>query len=100
VPIPKTKRSAAQAEFEYDIEGAANLKANELVNQIRRSTVPKNLTTDTVRSSAPVFLQPAIMRHLDHADRPDCICHRLAFSHRRIELPQLCDNLFRLVSSP
>lgn len=35
VPIPKTKRTAAQAEFEYDIEGGANVKTNDLVNRIR-----------------------------------------------------------------
>ena len=35
VPIPKAKRTAGQAEFEYDIEGNANLKTNDLVNRIR-----------------------------------------------------------------
>lgn len=35
VPIPKAKRTAGQAEFEYDIEGSANVKTNDLVNRIR-----------------------------------------------------------------
>ncbi|MEQ1716792.1 MAG: DEAD/DEAH box helicase family protein, partial [Hyphomicrobium sp.] len=35
VPIPKSKRTVGQAEFEYDIEGNANVKTNDLVNRIR-----------------------------------------------------------------
>jgi type III restriction enzyme len=35
VPIPKAKRTSGQAEFEYDIEGSANVKTNDLVNRIR-----------------------------------------------------------------
>ena len=35
VPIPKPKRTAGQAEFEYDVEGSANVKTNDLVNRIR-----------------------------------------------------------------
>ena len=36
VPIPTARRTAGQAEFEYDIEGSANLRSNDLVNEVRR----------------------------------------------------------------
>ncbi len=35
VPIPKSKRTAGQVEFEYDVEGPTAFRANDLVNRIR-----------------------------------------------------------------
>jgi type III restriction enzyme len=35
VPIPHVRRTAGQAEFEYDVEGSTNVKTTDLVNRIR-----------------------------------------------------------------
>src|SRR5207247_2181888 len=46
------------------------------------------------------LLAPPIIRHLAHADLADCVHHVLALRDQNIHLPQLRDDLFRLVSLP
>src|SRR5262249_32528821 len=46
------------------------------------------------------LLAPPIIRHLAHPDLADCIHHGLALRDQNIDLPQLRDDLFRLVSLP
>src|SRR5262249_39661621 len=46
------------------------------------------------------LLAPPIIRHLAHPDLADCIHHVLALRDQNIELPQLRDDLFRLVPLP
>src|SRR5262249_49765801 len=46
------------------------------------------------------LLAPPIIRHLAHADLADCVHHVLALRDQNIYLPQLGDDLFRLVSLP
>src|SRR4029453_10732442 len=46
------------------------------------------------------LLAPAVLRHLGHADRADRVGHALALRGQNLNLPQLRDNLFRLVSLP
>src|SRR5262249_15216508 len=46
------------------------------------------------------LLPPPIIRHLAHPDLTDCIHHVLALRDQNIDLPQLRDDLFRLVSLP
>src|SRR5262249_45969934 len=46
------------------------------------------------------LLAPPIIRHLAHPDLTDCIHHVLALRDQNIDLPQLRDDLFRLVSLP
>src|SRR5437773_11374684 len=46
------------------------------------------------------LLAPPIIRHLAHADLADCVHHILALRDQDIHLPQLRDDLFRLVSLP
>src|SRR6266480_1501677 len=43
---------------------------------------------------------PPIIRHLAHADLADCVHYVLALREQNIDLPQLRDDLFRLVSLP
>src|SRR5215813_2071547 len=43
---------------------------------------------------------PPIIRHLAHPDLADCVQHILALRDQNIDLPQLRDNLFGLVSLP
>src|SRR5262249_29776534 len=43
---------------------------------------------------------PPIIRYLAHADLADCIHHVLALRDQNIDLTQLRDDLFRLVSLP
>src|SRR5262249_36131177 len=43
---------------------------------------------------------PPIIRHLAHADLADCVHHVLALRDQNIDLPQLRNDLFRLVSLP
>src|SRR5262249_659543 len=50
--------------------------------------------------SPPNSLTPPIIRHLAHADLADCVHHVLALRDQNIDLPQLRDDLFRLVSLP
>src|SRR4030095_14016110 len=46
------------------------------------------------------LLAPPIIRHLAHADLADCVHHVLTLRDQNIHLPQLRDDLFRLVSLP
>src|SRR5262249_61521051 len=46
------------------------------------------------------LLAPPIIRHLAHPDLADCIHHVLALRDQNIDLPQLRDDLLRLVSLP
>src|SRR5262249_53939162 len=46
------------------------------------------------------LLAPPIIRHLTHPDLADCIHHVLALRDQNIDLPQLRNDLFRLVSLP
>src|SRR5262249_24358396 len=46
------------------------------------------------------FLAPPIIRHLAHPDLADCVHHVLALRDQNIDLPQLRNDLFRLVSLP
>src|SRR5262245_19240405 len=46
------------------------------------------------------LLTPPIIRHLAHADLADCVHHVLALRGQNIHLPQLRNDLFRLVSLP
>src|SRR5262249_43821109 len=46
------------------------------------------------------LLAPPIIRYLAHPDLADCIHHVLALRDQNIDLPQLRDDLFRLVSLP
>src|SRR6516225_9198440 len=46
------------------------------------------------------LLAPPIIRHLAHPDLAHCIHHGLALRDQNIDLPQLHDDLFRLVSLP
>src|SRR4029453_2593812 len=46
------------------------------------------------------LLAPPIIRYLAHADLADCVHHVLTLRDQNIPLPQLRDDLFRLVSLP
>src|SRR4029453_15652794 len=46
------------------------------------------------------LLAPPIICHLAHPDLADCVHHVLALRNQNIHLPQLRDDLFRLVSLP
>src|SRR6516164_6193124 len=46
------------------------------------------------------LLAPPIIRHLAHPDLANCVHHVLALRDQNIDLPQLRDDLFRLVSLP
>src|SRR5262249_42295100 len=46
------------------------------------------------------LLAPPIIRHLAHPDLADCVHHVLALRNQNIDLPQLRNDLFRLVSLP
>src|SRR5262249_17827219 len=46
------------------------------------------------------LLAPPIIRHLAHPDLADCVHHVLALRDQNIDLPQLRNHLFRLVSLP
>src|SRR5262249_54350188 len=46
------------------------------------------------------LLPPPIIRHLAHPDLADCVHHVLTLRDQNIDLPQLRDDLFRLVSLP
>src|SRR5262249_7960825 len=46
------------------------------------------------------LLAPPIIRHLAHPDLADCVHHVLTLRDQNIDLPQLRDDLFRLVSLP
>src|SRR5262249_8011381 len=46
------------------------------------------------------LLAPPIIRHLAHPDLADCVHHVLALRDQNIDLPQLRNDLFRLVSLP
>src|SRR5215468_5441016 len=50
--------------------------------------------------SPPNSWPPPIIRHLTHPDLADCIHHVLALRDQNIDLPQLRDDLFGLVSLP
>src|SRR5262249_13228448 len=84
------------------------LLQNELVQrQIRDGLAqPAVLELKVLQALHLLALQPAellappIIRHLAHADLADCIHHRLALRDQNIDLPQLRDDLFRLVSLP
>src|SRR5215813_380154 len=56
------------------------------------------------RFTCSVFSPPnswrPIIRHLTHADLADCVHYVLALREQNIDLPQLRDDLFRLVSLP
>src|SRR5262249_51435291 len=46
------------------------------------------------------LLAPPIIRHLAHPDLADCVHYVLALRDQNIDLPQLRNDLFRLVSLP
>src|SRR5262249_40907200 len=46
------------------------------------------------------LLPPPIIRHLAHPDLADCVHHVLTLRDQNIDLPQLRDDLFMLVSLP
>src|SRR5262249_15749887 len=46
------------------------------------------------------LLAPPIIRHLTHPHLADCLHHVLALRDQNLDLPQLRDDLFRLVSLP
>src|SRR5262249_38998401 len=46
------------------------------------------------------LLAPPIIRHLAHPDLADCVRHGLPLRDQNIDLPQLRNDLFRLVSLP
>src|SRR6476661_3500821 len=46
------------------------------------------------------LLAPPIIRHLAHPDLADCVHQVLALRDQNIDLPQLRNDLFRLVSLP
>src|SRR5215813_7471172 len=50
--------------------------------------------------SPPNSLAPPIIRHLAHPDLADCVHYVLALRDQNIDLPQLRNDLFRLVSLP
>src|SRR5271155_661736 len=49
---------------------------------------------------AAELLAPAIIRDLGNADRPHRVRDRLTLRNQHIDLPQLRDDLFRLVTFP
>src|SRR5262245_47089317 len=49
---------------------------------------------------SPPNRPPPIIRHLAHPDLSDCVHHVLTLRDQNIDLPQLRDDLFRLVSLP
>src|SRR5712675_3610476 len=53
---------------------------------------------DLVALQAAELLAPAVIRHLAHPDRTDRLGHALALRGQNINLPQLGDDLFRLVA--
>src|SRR3954463_8354888 len=55
---------------------------------------------DLIGLEPAVLLPPAIVRHLGHPDGADRIRHRGPLGNQHIDLAQLGDNLFRLVSLP
>src|SRR6266566_574680 len=84
------------------------LLQNELVQrQIRdRLAQPAVLELKVLQTLHLLALQPAellappIIRHLAHPDLADCVHQVLALRDQNIDLPQLRNDLFRLVSLP
>src|SRR2546421_1218183 len=84
------------------------LLQNELVQrQIRdRLAQPAVLEFKVLQALHLLALQPAellappIIRHLAHPDLADCVHQVLALRDQNIDLPQLRNDLFRLVSLP
>src|SRR5260370_38951073 len=85
-----------------------SLLQNELVQrQIRdRLAQPAVLELKVLQALHLLALQPTellappIIRHLAHPDLADCVHHVLALRDQNIDLPQLRNALFRLVSLP
>src|SRR5207244_11427529 len=86
----------------------SRLLQDQLVQrQVRhRTTKPSVLrleilqALDLVALQAAELLAPAVIRHLAHPDRTDRLGHALALRGQNINLPQLGDDLFRLVTLP
>src|SRR5262245_56233522 len=55
---------------------------------------------DLLDLQPPELLAPPIIRHLAHPDLADCVHHVLPLRDQNIDLPQLRNDLFRLVSLP
>src|SRR3990170_8339903 len=53
-----------------------------------------------VRLQTTILLTPAVVRHFAYADRADRIGHALALRRQNVNLAQLGNNLFGLVSLP
>jgi hypothetical protein len=51
-----------------------------------------------IRLHAPVLLAPAIVGNLSDADLPDRVRRRCALRLQHFNLPELCDDLLRLVA--
>src|SRR6516225_2263519 len=86
----------------------SSLLQNELVqrqigNRLAQPAVlePKVLQALHLLGLQPTkLLAPPIIRHLTHADLTDCVHCVLALREQNIDLSQLRDDLFRLVSLP
>ena len=55
---------------------------------------------DLITLQAAELLAPAVIRHLAHPDRADRFRYALTLRGQNINLPQLGDDLFRLVTLP
>jgi hypothetical protein len=89
-------------------DNASGLLQNELVQrQIRDGLAQPAVLERKVLQALHLLgpqpaelLAPPIIRHLTHPDLADCVHHVLALRDQNIDLPQLRDDLFRLVSLP
>src|SRR5262249_38657034 len=104
-PPPAHRRHFDERKIDVSAKG---LLQNELVQrQIgNRLAQPAVLELKVLQALHLLGLQPAellappIIRHLAHPDLADCVRHGLPLRDQNIDLSQLRNNLFRLVSLP
>src|SRR5262249_55967951 len=104
-PHPLTSGTPTRGGLEVSPGG---LLQNELVQRQIRDCLaqPAVLELKILQALHLLALQPAkllappIIRHLAHPDLADCVHHVLALRNQNIDLPQLRNDLFRLLSLP
>src|SRR5262249_41881880 len=106
---PPSPISPTHSDVETVLEvSPGGLLQNELVQRQIRDCLaqPAVLELKILQALHLLALQPAkllappIIRHLAHPDLADCVHHVLALRNQNIDLPQLRNDLFRLVSLP
>src|SRR5947209_2902623 len=74
---------------------------SEMARRSRTFSVSSSFSRFTLVALQPAeLLSPAIIRHLGHPDLTDRIGNALALRDQNIDLPQLRNDLFRLVPLP